>query len=104
MLVFFIFYGTTVEAAHRHGKVSGPNETQTFVTTPGSAQSPLSTTNGCNDCLTCQLHQHLFASLVSVRTNDTRVSARSLPQQTRTVSITSLIRAPHAGRAPPKVN
>ena len=104
LLVFFVFYGTTVEAAHRHGRVPGPNESQTSVTTPGSAQNPFGTTTGCNDCLTCQLHQHLFASLVSLRTDHTRLSARALPQETHTVSITSLICSPHAGRAPPKVN
>ena len=104
LLVFFILYGTTVEAAHRHGQLVGSTDNQAAITTPGSSQNTLATNTGCNDCLTCQLHQHLFASLVSVGTSEAPLSPLTLSFEASVISSSSLILAPHAGRAPPQVH
>ncbi|HKN82695.1 MAG TPA: hypothetical protein VJW17_04635, partial [Pyrinomonadaceae bacterium] len=67
LLLAFIFYGTTVEAAHRHGRVlPSPASAATFVG-PNSSNGRLNTTPGCNDCLICQLHQNFSATLISVK-------------------------------------
>lgn len=104
LLVFFILYGTTVEAAHKHGRVVSKSGAQASLTTPGSSQHTRSTNAGCNDCLTCQLHQHLFASLVSAGMREEVPAPRLLLSESGTFSITSFILAPQAGRAPPQVN
>src|SRR5690349_241113 len=70
LLIAFILYGTTVEAAHRHGRVLSNKSDATSVThseTPGNLKSSQS---GCGDCLICQLHQHVSTTLIALRLND----------------------------------
>ena len=70
LLVLFIFYGTTVEAAHRHGVAATQTNGATSVTNPNSGASSTSSAKpGCSDCLLCQLHQNLSATLISVKLN-----------------------------------
>src|ERR1044071_1304087 len=65
LLVLFIFYGTTVEAAHRHGVAAPQSNSATSVTNPNSgASSTFGTRPGCSDCLICQLHQNFSATLI----------------------------------------
>jgi hypothetical protein len=70
LLVLFILYGTTVEAAHRHGLAPTQSNSATSVTNPNSGASSTSTAKpGCSDCLLCQLHQNLSATLISFKLN-----------------------------------
>src|SRR5215813_6813008 len=71
LLVLFIFYGTTVEAAHCHGLTRPQSNSATSLTNPDSGASTTRTKPGCNDCLLCQLHQNFSATLISVKLNTT---------------------------------
>jgi hypothetical protein len=102
LLIVFILFGTTVEAAHRHGR---------SVTTPASATSQVdnqqnknlnTSKTGCNDCLICQLHQNLTTTLIALRLND---PPAQLPHRVTLVvpqDLLSQITSPSAGRAPPQ--
>jgi len=104
LLLVFIFYGTTVEAAHRHGRVvpqSNPaaasfDKTGTTSTTPK--------TQGCSDCLICQLHQHFSATLISVKPLAESLVRQSDTPQLTPVSIRSIAHTQQSGRAPPQAN
>src|SRR5262245_1872277 len=70
LLFLFIFYGTTVEAAHRHGVAAPQSNSATSVTNPNSDASTTSSAKpGCSDCLICQLHLNFAATLISVKLN-----------------------------------
>src|SRR5215213_9351731 len=70
LLVVFIFYGTTVEAAHRHGVAAPQSSSAVSLTNPDSGASNTSSAKpGCSDCLICQLHQNFSATLISVKLN-----------------------------------
>src|SRR5574338_368282 len=105
LLVFFIFYGTTVEAAHRHGVVAPQSNSATSVTNPNSdASGTFSTKPGCGDCLICQLHQNFSATLISVRLNTIPVARVTHARSFDPVSIRSIANSPQSGRAPPQAN
>jgi hypothetical protein len=104
LLVIFIFYGTTVEAAHRHGGVVLAADNAVAFDKTGSTRTTSTTQPGCSDCLICQLHQNFSATLISVKP-----VAESLVRQTYTpqldpVSISSTAHSPQSGRAPPQAN
>jgi hypothetical protein len=104
LLLIFIFYGTTVEAAHRHGRVVPPSNPaeSSFDKTGTTSTSP--TTQGCSDCLICQLHQNFSATLISVTpVPEALVSHTQIPQL-NPVSIRSIAHTPQSGRAPPQAN
>jgi hypothetical protein len=103
LLVLFIFYGTTVEAAHRHGRVL-PSTTShnASVADPGAGNSTSTTKPGCSDCLICQLHQNFSATLISAKPN-----AEPLGRLTYSLSFVPLVisstnASPQSGRAPPQ--
>jgi hypothetical protein len=68
LLLGFLIFETTVEAAHRHGRV--------LSSLPSSASSIGSTRSnnllggllGCNDCVICQLQQKLFRQFNNYQT------------------------------------
>lgn len=68
LLLGFIFYGTTLEAAHKHGRGGEPStksrgavvqETGTTSNTGGLATD--------SECLICQLHQNFSTAVTSAR-------------------------------------
>lgn len=105
LLVVFILYGTTVEAAHRHGRVL-PSPSTTAAHFANEQSQNLSTNKtGCNDCLICQLHQNFTTTLIVLRLKH-EPPARTT-QQVTTVAhehLPSQIISPQAGRAPPRTN
>ena len=106
LLVLFIFYGTTVEAAHCHGlAAAAQSNSATSLTNPDSgASSTARAKPGCNDCLICQLHQNFSATLISVTpVPEALVSHTQIPQL-NPVSIRSIAHTPQSGRAPPQAN
>jgi hypothetical protein len=103
-LVVFIFYGTTVEAAHKHGRVLPATNNAASLVAPGSGTNTANTTAGCSDCLICQLHQNFSATLISVKPNAEAVSHLSHLRRVDPVSIPSIHSSPKSGRAPPKAN
>ena len=104
-LVAFILYGTTVEAAHRHGRVLPPRTSAAAHVENEPSQNLSTNKTGCNDCLICQLHQNFSTTAIALRLKqDTPTPA---PQRVVTVApedLLSQIISPVAGRAPPQAN
>jgi hypothetical protein len=67
LLIAFILYSTTVEAAHRHGRVLLQRSDVASVTHSERTGNPAGASTGCNDCLICQLHQNLNTTLITFR-------------------------------------
>jgi hypothetical protein len=105
LLLIFIVYGTTVEAAHRHGgRVAPAAHNAVAFEQTGSTSTTPKTQPGCSDCLICQLHQNFSATLISVKpTTESLVSQTCIPQLDP-VSIRSTAQSPQSGRAPPQAN
>jgi hypothetical protein len=102
LLVVFIFYGTTVEAAHRHGRVLPSAAHNTSVADLGSANSTLTTKPGCSDCLICQLHQNFSATLLSIKTNVEPIGRLTYSLSFVSLVVNSTDASPQSGRAPPQ--
>jgi len=103
LLVVLILYGTTVEAAHRHGRVLSNHQAASRVE-PDQPNSPLSGKTGCSDCLICQLHQHFATTLIAYRLVDApaQLHIRVTTAVPRDLHFQST--APTAGRAPPFIS
>ncbi|HJT68337.1 MAG TPA: hypothetical protein VJ749_17905 [Pyrinomonadaceae bacterium] len=105
LLVVFILYGTTVEAAHRHGRTL-PSTTSIATHFDNQQSQNLSTNKtGCNDCLICQLHQNFSTTVIALRLK--HGPPTQAPQQVPTVApedLLSQVISPQAGRAPPRTN
>jgi hypothetical protein len=97
----FIFYGTTVEAAHVHGRFLVRDSNSASIVESGSADGSVGTKGRCNDCLICQLHQNLTATLIVFRESSNPLYARTLFSNTLALAIHSLTSTPQTGRAPP---
>src|ERR1041384_3841820 len=104
LLLIFIVYGTTVEAAHRHGRVVPAAHNAVAFEHPGSTSSTSTTQPGCSDCLICQLHQNFSATLISVKPVAESLVRRPYTPQLAPVSISSTTHRPQSGRAPPQAN
>jgi hypothetical protein len=104
-LVVFILYGTTVEAAHRHGRVL-PSTSSTATQVDNQQTKNLSTNkSGCNDCLICQLHQNFSTTLIALRLkHDVPTQAPQLVTTALPEDLLSQIISPLAGRAPPQAS
>ena len=104
LLLVFIVYGTTVEAAHSHGKVGPPSNAAVAFEQTGSTSTKTITQPGCSDCLICQLHQNFSATLISVEPIAEPVVRQTYTPQSDPVSIRSTTHNPQSGRAPPQAN
>jgi hypothetical protein len=105
LLILFILYGTTVEAAHRHGVAAPQSNSAASVTNPNSgASGTFSPRPGCSDCLICQLHQHLSATLITVKLNTVPLARVTHALKFDPVSTRSIPYSPQSGRAPPQAN
>jgi hypothetical protein len=101
LLLAFLIFETTVEAAHRHGRVFG--------SLPSTASSIGNTRSdklaggvlGCSDCVICQLQQSFSASLIATKTHSAPLCLRSEVSALASVSVQSQINVPQCGRAPP---
>jgi len=103
LLLSFIVYGTTVEAAHKHGNMVRGRDFAgaASVSNPGSGTARSTNFSGCADCLICQLHQHFSTTLISRPPTVASASLRSRIFNLTAVSVTSRTDAPRRGRAPP---
>ena len=105
LLVVFILYGTTVEAAHSHGRTLPSTANAAAHFDKEQTQNRSTNKTGCNDCLICQLHQNFTSTLIALRLkHDPPTQA---PQRVTAVAqqdLLSQIIRPHAGRAPPETN
>ena len=104
LLVVFILYGTTVEAAHRHGLILPAYASANAQLDNEHDKNLGNAKTGCNDCLICQLHQNFTTTLIALRLDDPPVR---LPQLIVTLvpqDLLSQIITPAAGRAPPSIS
>lgn len=104
MLLVFIVYGTTVEAAHRHGRAVPPANNAAAFEQTGSKSTTQTSQPGCSDCLICQLHQNFTATLISVKPDTEPLVLHTQTPQLVPVSIRSIATHPRSGRAPPQAN
>lgn len=104
LLLIFIAYGTTVEAAHRHGRVAPAAHNAVAFEQTGSTSTNTKIQPGCNDCLLCQLHQNFSATLISVKPVAEPLVRQAYTPQSDPVSISSTTHRPQSGRAPPQAN
>lgn len=105
-LLTFILYGTTVEAAHRHGRFlnsSEPNSANSL-TGKNTSQTLLNSVVNCGDCLICQLHQDFSAPLEDHRLATKPKAVRTVCAKDLPPLVQSLTLAPLSGRAPPTAN
>lgn len=101
LLVVFILYGTTVEAAHRHGRVLPTQNGVASVVDPAQEKNLTSSNIGCSDCLICQLHQNFSTTLISFRESNQPLHVRTQSSDSALVIFHSLRNAPRTGRGPP---
>ena len=104
LLLAFIFYGTTVEAAHRHGQVLPGATHGTSLVDLSSTHGTFNTTPGCSDCLICQLHLNFSATLISVKPQTDQLTRQTDLRTSVPVTIHSISSSPQSGRAPPQAN
>jgi len=104
LLVVFILYGTTVEAAHRHGRIL-PTYAGANAQLDNTHDKNLGNTKtGCSDCLICQLHQNFTTTLIALRLNDPPVQRLQGVVSVVPQDLLSQIITPVAGRAPPSIS
>lgn len=103
LLAVFILYGTTVEAAHRHGRVFAGNRAASLVD-QDQTTSPISGKSGCSDCLICQLHQNFNTTLIVVRLVDPPKQVLIKTPDAIPPDVLSPLIGPTAGRAPPSIS
>jgi len=104
LLLVFIVYGTTVEAAHRHGRVAQAAHSAVAFEQTGSTNTNTKTLPGCSDCLLCQLHQNFSDTLISVKPVAEPLVRQTFTPQSDPVSISSSNQSSQSDRAPPKAN
>jgi hypothetical protein len=102
LLLGFIVYGTTVEAAHTHGNLPGANiAPAASLSDPATGSDSNGNLQGCSDCLICQLHQNFSATLVPLPPSIAPLTLKSGFFNLTAVSVFSETNAPRRGRAPP---
>ena len=103
LLLTFVVYGTTVEAAHTHGNLAGATAVvgASSFSDPATETTVHTTLVGCGDCLICQLHQHFSATLITVPPSLSPSALKSRFFNATTISVSSETDAPRRGRAPP---
>jgi hypothetical protein len=104
LLVLFIFYGTTVQAAHNHFRTVDRTADNTLSIGKSGLDKNLTTNPGCNDCLICQLHQSFSTTLISIKSDLKPSSLRSKQSAPTLDLMQSETTAPQTGRGPPKTN
>jgi hypothetical protein len=103
LLVVFILYGTTVEAAHRHGRVL-PNHHAASLVESDQPNSPVSSKTGCSDCLICQLHQNFATTLIAFRLVEPPAPIQIRVTTAVPPDVHFQLIGPTAGRAPPSIS
>jgi hypothetical protein len=104
-LLVFVTYSSTVNIAHRHGGLLSGQSVGAGVIV--DADTDYSTTGGSRstgECLICQLHQHLFSTLLINTPGIAPPSAKEAFVTKALISSHSETCAPRRGRAPPETS
>jgi hypothetical protein len=105
LLLALITYGATAETVHSHGGLLLARQ-NVGTGTPaasdtGEADSSSQQARALNECVICQLHQHLSNTLFSALPWTTPPAAKFTPTLAISISYLSLTSTPRRGRAPP---
>jgi hypothetical protein len=105
VLLAFVTHSATVEIAHQHGNLlSGRSIDTASFNGANTDHSAPESSRSTGECLICQVHQHLFSTLLI------SIPGIAPPQAEEAVAIHSLISspseasAPRRGRAPPQAS
>ena len=101
VLLFLIFYGSTVEAVHNHGGVLLKKTAAASVSNSGGSGTTSGKLLNESDCLICQLHQQLFSGLLRAPLRVQTPLAGLAPTFATAISYLSATNATQRGRAPP---
>ena len=104
LLLLLIFYGTTVEAAHRHGRILPARSGATSLENTEHSSTPLTGKSTCSDCLICQLHQNFNTTLIAFRLADPPAQPHVRLPAPLPRKVLSQITGPTSGRAPPTIS
>ena len=102
LLLVFVIYGTTIEAAHRHGRLFNSDRSKSSsVSSDDGSQGVTGSSRSCAECLICQLHQHFSASLVTERFKDSPSPLVTEVFQATTQGLQTRSVSAQTGRGPP---
>ena len=101
LLLCLVFYGSTVQAVHKHGTTLPAQAEAVSVSTPAPEDSSTSGLQSCDDCLICQLQQSFSATLVTYRDLDTPAAQTVGFFEAGTKPASSFVTIRESGRAPP---
>ena len=105
VLLAFVLYGSTVEAAHRHGQVLKSNgQTSSSVQDSSQSDQGVSGNPSCSDCLICQLHQNFSSALTSFALLDVPTPICTSISCHAGLAVDSQYCTPRRGRAPPSAS
>ena len=105
LLLGFIVYSTTVQAAHRHSGVrANESSRSSSLSNPDTSDALTGGLTGCTDCLICQLHQNFSQEAVVGRQLNPPNTIPVLVSQSHPSTFLSQINAPRSGRAPPFIS
>ncbi|HEX8649251.1 MAG TPA: DUF2946 family protein [Pyrinomonadaceae bacterium] len=103
VLLAFLSYGATAEVAHKHCNIvpERRSDLTANVSSSDNTNPSSSNTRSGGECLICQLHQHLFVSLLSALPQIAAPPVQSVRPPAAAVSYLSHADTPQRGRAPP---
>lgn len=105
LLLAFVTHSATIEIVHQHGSILSAGSVRAASFVDQSTDNPSSeSSRPTGECLICQLHQHLFSTLlISTHAIAPPLAEEAVRGRTFTISISEAC-APHRGRAPPQAS
>jgi len=106
LLLGFIVFGTTVEAAHTHASLTAPTRViaASNFSDPATETKVKTTLLSCGDCLICQLHQNFSTALITFRLQAPPPNERAAVPNRALQNFRSQVDTPIKGRAPPFIS
>ncbi|HKB65129.1 MAG TPA: hypothetical protein VKC61_04680 [Pyrinomonadaceae bacterium] len=106
LLLGFIVFGTTVEAAHTHGSLAAAARViaASNFSDPATETKVKTTLLSCGDCLICQLHQNFSTALITFRLPAPPPNERATVPNPALQNFRSQVDTPIKGRAPPFIS
>ncbi len=101
LLLVFLIYTTTVEAAHQHGRIFNSRATSSTCIANANVDVTTSGLSRCSECLICQLHQSFSTTLITAKTNGVPLCVHSESFAIASPLFYSQTGEPQGGRAPP---
>jgi hypothetical protein len=105
VLLLFVTHSATVEVVHQHGNLLSASSTVTAsFLDANSDHSSTGSSRSTGECLICQLHQHLFSTLLISVAGIAPQQAEETFVSHSLISSPSRANAPQRGRAPPQAS